>query len=247
MLRRRGVPKADMILADPPYGETELHWDTRVPKWLEQSAHMLKENGSVWCFGSLRSFMWQAWAMKDWKLAQEIVWEKHNGSGFQNDRFRRVHELVLQMYRGRWADVWKEPVKTPDAVAIKVQTRNKQRATHFGRIISGTAWESHDGGDRLMTSVIKVPSCHGVAVHPTQKPVGILVPLIRYSCPKGGVVLDPMMGSGSTLVAAWATGRRAIGIELNEEDCRNAVMRLRGADARTARKQVNDPRQTKLF
>jgi DNA modification methylase len=66
----------------------------------------------------------------------------------------------------------------------------------------------------------------GRAVHPTQKPLGILSPLIRYSVPGGGLVLDPFMGSGSTLLAARQLGRRAIGIELDEGFCRAAVRRL---------------------
>ena len=34
-----------------------------------------------------------------WRYAQDIVWEKHNGSGFHADRFKRVHEHAVQFYR----------------------------------------------------------------------------------------------------------------------------------------------------
>jgi site-specific DNA-methyltransferase (adenine-specific) len=77
-----------------------------------------------------------------------------------------------------------------------------------------------------MRSVFHVRSCHGYAVHPTQKPVGVLVPLLRYSCPPGGLVLDPFLGSGSTLLAARQLGLRAIGIEREERYCAAAVARL---------------------
>ena len=45
------------------------------------------------------------------------------------------------------------------------------------------------------------------ALHPTEKPVGILDPLIRYVCPEGGTVLDPFAGSGSTEIADAAMAK----------------------------------------
>lgn len=66
----------------------------------------------------------------------------------------------------------------------------------------------------------------GNRLHPTQKPVEVLEPLIRTYCPAGGVVLDPFCGSGSTLVAAQACGRGAIGIELDEGHAETARRRL---------------------
>lgn len=51
--------------------------------------------------------------------------------------------------------------------------------------------------------------------HPTEKPLGILSQLIGAFSRAGDLVLDPFMGSGSTLVAAHALGRRSIGIELD--------------------------------
>ena len=65
-----------------------------------------------------------------------------------------------------------------------------------------------------MRSVIPVRSMHGRAIHPTEKPVGILDPLIAYACPPGGLVVDPFAGSGTTLEAPRCPGRQAIGVEL---------------------------------
>lgn len=61
---------------------------------------------------------------------------------------------------------------------------------------------------------------------PFQKPVGLLAELIERHAPPGGLVLDPFVGSGSTLVAALETGRHAIGVELDAERAEIARARL---------------------
>jgi len=163
--------------------------------------------------------------MAQWRQSQEIVWEKHNGSNFHADRFKRVHELIVQLYKRdtAWEEVYKKPVFTNDATARTL--RRKRRPPHTGDIGVGP-YQSHDGGPRLMTSVLYERSCHGYAEHPTQKPLGILRTLIEYSCPPGGTVLDLFAGSGSTLVAASAQGCKAIGIEIEEKYCEIAARRL---------------------
>jgi len=62
--------------------------------------------------------------------------------------------------------------------------------------------------------------------HPCQKPVPLLRYLIEKTTQPGATVADLFMGSGSTLVAAKETGRRAIGIEIEERYCEIAVRRL---------------------
>jgi DNA modification methylase len=61
--------------------------------------------------------------------------------------------------------------------------------------------------------------------HACQKPLGVIARLIDVAVPLGGTVLDPFMGSGSTLVAAKQRGRKAIGIELSEQHCESAARR----------------------
>jgi adenine-specific DNA-methyltransferase len=66
----------------------------------------------------------------------------------------------------------------------------------------------------------------GNRLHPTQKPVQALRPLIESFCVPGGLVLDPFCGSGSTLAAARDIGRNWLGIELNKEHFDTATKRL---------------------
>jgi site-specific DNA-methyltransferase (adenine-specific) len=217
---------ADCIITDPPYAQTSLDWDRWVSEWPSQVRLSLKRGGSMWCFGSLRMFMEHAAEFADWwHFAQDIVWEKHNGSNFHADRFRRVHEQVAHFYpRGtRWDQVYNQTPTTPDAT--KRTVRRKERPPHTGEIADST-YTSMDGGPRLQRSVMQVRSMHGQAQHPTQKPVGIILPLIEASCPPGGTVFDPFAGSGTTAVAARALGRKAILIEAEERYCEIAVQRL---------------------
>ena len=211
----------DAIVTDPPYGDTSLDWD-RTPDrfWLELAA--VAGIRSLWCFGSFRFWMEvrSQFTTAGWRYAQEVVWEKHNGSSFHADRFKRVHELAVQWYRGAWEAVYREPQVTHDATARTV--RRKRRPPHTGHIEAGS-YASEDGGPRLQRSVIYCRSEHGRAICETQKPLGILRPLIAYSVPPGGLVLDPFAGSCSTLRAARELGRRAIGIEAREQMCAKAV------------------------
>jgi site-specific DNA-methyltransferase (adenine-specific) len=199
------------VVADPPYGETSLEWDCWLDDWPRYLLSSSIER-QLWCFGSMRMF-----------LNQDIVWEKHNGSGFHADRFKRVHEHALQFYTGEWSRIYHAPVFTQDATARTV--RRKIRPPHMGNT-GASEFVAIDGGPHLMRSVIQARSCHGYADHPTQKPTEILTPLIEYSCESGGLVLDPFMGSGSTLVAAKSIARRAIGIEIEERYCELAAKRL---------------------
>ena len=64
--------------------------------------------------------------------------------------------------------------------------------------------------------------------HLTQKPLAVMEWLVGF-CPVGGIVLDPFIGSGSTLVAAVTTGRHCIGIDHDEHWCEVAARRVRDA------------------
>ena len=62
-------------------------------------------------------------------------------------------------------------------------------------------------------------------VHPTQKPLALMRWCLSFA-PDAKTILDPFMGSGTTLVAAKREGRKAVGIELEERYCEAAVKRL---------------------
>lgn len=226
------LPKADAIVTDPPYGETSLDWDKWPDGWPAAAALVAPQ---MWCFGSMRMFFDKRDDLAGWRLAQDVVWEKHNGSNAANDRFRRLHELALHFYRGDWGGLFKAPQYTNDATARAV--RRKTKPQHWGGI-GEHVYTSDDGGPRLMGSVIYARSCHGYAVNETQKPEAIVAPLVEYSVPPGGLVVDCFAGSGTTGAYARKTGRRAILIEKRESQCQEIVRRLAQRDLLTANDRV---------
>ena len=220
--RLERVVCVDVIIADPPYGETSLSWD----KWPEGWPSLLFGiSNSLWCFGSLRMFMAKSAEFQGWKLSHDIVWEKQNGSSLHNDRFRRIHEQVAHFYRAGvpWGDVYKKTFMANNAARRTV--RRKTLPPHWGRI-ADSSYSSIDGGPRMVESVIYAANCHGYAIHPTQKPEDIIIPILEYSCPQGGTVLDLFAGSGTTAKVARQSGRNAISIEGSEENCEKIVKRL---------------------
>lgn len=237
---------ADLIVADPPYGETAHAWDSWPDGWLDVAA---AHSHSMWCFGSMRMFFRRhtEFEAAGWKLSQDIVgrdeddtpvygdvnvvWEKNTGSGRVTDRFRRVHEHVLHWYQGPWGDTHHEvprvePLPDPETGRIRRDRFVKRAADDIAHAGAYRPRSWSDDGTRLMRSVIGAKNLRGKGAHATQKPVPLLDPLIRYGCPPGGVVVDPFGGSCSTLHTARQLGLRAVAIEAHEPHAEAAALRL---------------------
>lgn len=89
------------------------------------------------------------------------------------------------------------------------------------------AWTSIDQNSRQISWSIAATNPERVG-HPTQKPVRVMQWSMDQVCvPTGSLILDPFVGSGTTLIAAIRTGRRAIGIEIDERHFRTAVERVK--------------------
>ena len=88
------------------------------------------------------------------------------------------------------------------------------------------ALKSNDG--RIKTNDTAYQRGHAIAKnsHPTVKPVALMSYLCKLITPKGGLILDPFMGSGSTGMAAKQEGFSFIGIEMDDEYCKIAKARI---------------------
>jgi len=88
------------------------------------------------------------------------------------------------------------------------------------------AYFSNDEDYRCYRKWFLVPVNKSEYGHPTEKPACVIEPSIRISCPPGGIVLDPFLGSGTTAVVCERLGRRWIGCEINETYAAMAEKRI---------------------
>lgn len=135
-----------------------------------------------------------------------MVNDKYIHAGLNAFRGNRVgfHNMLM----------WNRGTKTP----------NKWGMKSFEFILYGWQGKARtwtDKGMGVMFDDAPVPA--HLKAHPTQKPPSLIRKFIEQSTGPGELVIDPCMGVGSTLVAAQAAGRRAIGIELDLTYCQSAV------------------------
>jgi hypothetical protein len=209
-----GIPDGsiDMILADLPYGTTACKWDTIIPLeplWAHYK-RVIKRNGAIVLTAS-QPFTSALVMSNPQMFRYQWVWEKTRGSGHL-DAYRRplkCHEDVLVFAATQTTYNPQFEVGEPYQITRKSTKTGSQYALH-------TAIEGEYAGRRFPRSVICFGSgANGHKEHETQKPVALMEYLIRTYTNEGETVLDNTMGSGTTLVAAINTGRKAIGMELD--------------------------------
>jgi site-specific DNA-methyltransferase (adenine-specific) len=105
------------------------------------------------------------------------------------------------------------------------------------------AWTSFDRPAKQFT---EDRNPDGKREHPTQKPLSLMLWCLGFVDPKE-VVVDPFMGSGTTLVAAKQLGRKAIGIEISREYCDVAIKRLQQEILDFSPKTKREPEQASIL
>ena len=106
---------------------------------------------------------------------------------------------------------------------------DKMRPEDLDQATAELAWTNFVKGVRVFRFLWNgmIRASDEMLQHPTQKPVALMTWILSLRWTPPGTVLDPFMGSGTTLVAAKQLGRRAIGIEIEEKYCEIAIERLR--------------------
>lgn len=224
----RSLPDAsvDAFITDPPYANTDLAWDTPVdwPAWWLQVKRVRRPGSAVVVFACGRFLEELIATNADWRRYR-MVWIKDTVTGFlrAGSRPLRAFEDVVV-----FSDV--EPAYWPQmqaGAAYRVSGK-KTPCAHYG----GQSGKVEAGvrTGRYPTDVLTYSINDGEpAVHPTQKPVALMMHLVQSYAPVGGLVVDTYSGSGSTGVAAVRTGRRFIGCERDAVFFAKAAARIGSA------------------
>lgn len=227
----------DLVLSDMPYAVTANKWD-RVPdlSTLWEQLKSIGNNATVYVFTASNPFTSQLvcsnleWFRYDW------VWKKQSPTDFLNCNYKplRIKEDIVVFSSSTVGSLSKNPIRYYPQGIVPVQKSKRNNPNSKWRIRKG-----YNGTGNILnssshytqrytnypTNILEFGNDEE-RLHPTQKPVSLMEYLINTYTKVGDTVLDPFMGSGTTLVAAKNLGRKAIGIDISREYCDIAINRL---------------------
>jgi site-specific DNA-methyltransferase (adenine-specific) len=197
------LPTADTLITDPPYSD-DTHDGARTGD--RASTRILVDFASVTAgtiaeiLGSCRVRRWAVLTV-DWQHVLPLKCNTPSGWKFVRHGVWVKPNGIPQFTGDRPAQGW-------EAIAIlHADVRGRMR------------WNG--GGLPAVWTYCKVSG-----FHPTGKPESLLIDFVEKFSDHGETVLDPFMGSGTTLIAAKRLSRNAIGIEREERYCEIAAKRL---------------------
>ncbi|GHS91279.1 methyltransferase [Bacteroidia bacterium] len=231
---------ADLIIIDPPYNlskdfsgmkfsrmKENLYLDY-LRSWFPRIVSFLKPDGSLYLCGDWKCTSALQTVMSEYlSVLNRITWQREKGRGAKAN------------WKNSMEDIW-FGVKDPNNYYFDIEPVKIKRKVIAPYTSGGIPkdWEQTAEGNFRVTHPsnfwddITVPywSMPENTDHPTQKPEKLIAKLILASCPPGGMIFDPFLGSGTTSVVAKKLGRNYCGVEINPEYCCWAEKRLDNAD-----------------
>jgi DNA modification methylase len=204
----------DAVITDPPYSSGGRRENSRsIRKSMNRTM-----TDDEWIAGDAMSTAGFVWTMRAMACRAKVSMK------------RGAHMLAFidwRMYPNlagalESADLRQHPTLVWDKASIGMGAIFRNQHEWIAHFSWGTP---ADPARRDVGNVLRVPKVLD-GDHPTEKPVGLMSLLISVVTKPGGVVLDPFAGSGATLVAAAALGRKAIGVEIDEKYAEVIAKRL---------------------
>jgi site-specific DNA-methyltransferase (adenine-specific) len=236
------LPKhfADLIIIDPPYNLTkdfngfqfkassQEAYLNYLRSWFPKIVSLLKPNGSLYLCGDWKCTSAIQQVMEEHLIVlNRITWQREKGRG------------ALSNWKNAMEDIWFGVLDANDYYFNVEAVKQKRKViAPYRENGKPKDWEATIEGNFRLTypsnfwDDISIPywSMPENTDHPTQKPEKLIAKLILASCPEGGIVFDPFLGSGSTSVVAKKLGRQYCGVEINQAYACLAEKRLQSVD-----------------
>ncbi len=193
-------PAVDHVMTDPPFGE-ETHVGARTS--ISEQLVDFKSTTATAIREVLELVRLTRWAVFTCEWRHMLSFEQSPPRGW---RFVRH-------------GIWVKPNGAPQFTGDRPATGWEAVAIMHAGVSGKMRWNG--GGYPAVWNYNKINGDH-----PTQKPEGLLIDWVSQFTDLNETILDPFMGSGTTLVAAKRLGRKGIGIELEERYCEIAANRL---------------------
>lgn len=196
-----GKSKADMVFTDPPYN-VDYGSNKKHPEWKVRAIQNDKLSRADWLEFNKAVF---SNISSHYKGGDIYVWGASGPEGM-------VQRLLLTEQGFHWSAtiVWKKD-------QLVLSPAKYQRL--YEPCFYGWLSKSSFAGDRKQLEVWDFPRPKKSEEHPTMKPVELCTLGIRNSSKKGDLVLDPFLGSGSTMIACEKIDRACFGMELDPKYC----------------------------
>jgi hypothetical protein len=220
-------------LTDPPYGERVAAWDGPRCRewyvaWLRQVHRVVASNGPILMFAPRRRLDVLMTALREVRgdepgcPLQTMAWVHRQGFRPSPGFLRPEHEAIVVSGLVR-----------SDADEVRAARRALEQrdvlCPHCGSRVELAGTSGHPVGVAGGT-VVAAPrnKAREATGHPTQKPEAVVRYLVALISVPGDLIIDPFVGSGTTLVAARTLGRRALGIDRSPSTCGIAIGRCEG-------------------
>lgn len=222
----------DLVLTDPPYMSTNLEYDRKAAKtldfnlWKDEILRVTKPYAPILIFSSGK-FTYYVVNLFGKYFRYELIWDKVNKiSGFIAAKQRPLlnHEFILYISKtfnhpgrviknGFRANTYNHGVITIPG-NVKVSASEIKRCLYSG-IKTKKTYQKVDSMARYPRSILRFNKASITGIHPSAKPLGLLMYLIELYSNQGNLVLDTFSGSGAVAKACKLLRRDFIATELD--------------------------------
>jgi DNA modification methylase len=233
-LNEGSINNIHLTFLDPPYrqGKDYRFFDDSQPAWkywgwLKEILHKIYDatvdGGAIYFMQREKNAVQVLEVLRktSWKFQNLIIWKKKTSAVPCNSRFSKQYQIIAYATKGKKPRIFnKLRIDLPPLPEHKYTRKNGVYLTDVWDDIRELT-SGYFAGDEALRDI------KGNRIHTQQSPVALLLRIILSSTRPGDIVLDPLAGTGTTLVVAYHLGRNSIGMEIDPDYVKVIKKRLK--------------------